>query len=205
MPRGRRSQPDDIKALKGNPGKRRLALKAGVDHGETKAPLAHVELPDFLTHERERAIFQRVVDDLLQRRVARQADLAAYARWAHYLHRWIECKDALDGVSLAYETASKHGTMLRKHPLFAAMVDLERLLMALEDRLGLNPAARQTIIRGLAALPPAFLGDLFEEDRRERAAAGDPAPSAKEAAPPADSPLGFLARAGAAKPSTAKH
>lgn len=194
MPRGRRSQPDEVKALKGNPGKRRLALtkKPAAKPARTRAPVTPI--PAFLTDKREREIFRRIVDDYLQRRIARTPDLTAYARWAHYVHRWIDCKEKLDarGGDTFFESESKHGKLLRRHPLFKDQLDVERVLQSLEDRLGLNPIARQNLIRGLAALPPA-LGELFGDDEKPRSEAPEPdAPAKSPEVPAPESPLGYL-------------
>lgn len=194
MSRGRRAQPDAVKALKGNPGKRKLALTRA---GKSDRGAKHVAIqpPEFLTAERERVIFTRVVDDYLQRRVARAPDLTAYARWASYVHRWISCKEQLDGKATWFKSTSKHGDLLRRHPLFKDMLDLERVMQSLEDRLGLNPIARQNIIKGLSAMPAA-LGGLFGEEQpagEDKPQPDDPSP---EQQPPAISPLGFLQSAG---------
>ena len=197
--RGRRAQPDAVKALKGNPGKRRLLLEGdkSASAADRLAASAATAMPEYLSGEREREIFRRVVDDYLQRRVARPADLNAYARWAHYLHRWILCKEALDGQTTFFKSESKWGTMFRRHPLFKDLLDLERVMQSLEDRLGLNPVARQNIIRGLAAVP-APLGGLFGEEPPKPKE--EKAPDVKEIeaplAPDLD-PVGFLTRAAA--------
>lgn len=188
MARGRRAEPDEVKAAKGNPGRR--PLKGG---GDAKAPtlLDKIEYPAFLTHQRERELFRRTVEDFVLRRLARPADLVAYARWAHYVHRWMICKETLDGKASWYETNSNHGKMLRRHPIFSEQLKLEDVMIKLEDRLGLNPVARQNIIRGLAAVPPA-LTDLFDESAGERGGVdrGDTGPGEK--APAEDSPVGML-------------
>jgi phage terminase small subunit len=171
-----------MKAAKGNPGRR--ALKPSED--KTPTLLEKIECPEFLTAPREREIFRRIVEDFVLRRIARKPDLTAYARWAHYVHRWILCKETLDGKATWYKTESNHGEMLRRHPMFKDQLDLERVLQALEDRLGLNPVARQNIIRGLAAVPPALTG-LFDEggdDNKSGAGA--------EKAPEPSSPVGLL-------------
>lgn len=196
MARGRRAQPDAVKALKGNPGKRKLALakraKGDPSPGAKSQALA---IPEFLTQEREREIFRRIVDDYLQRRIARSVDLTAYARWASYVHRWVTCKEKLDGKATYFKSTSKHGDLLRRHPLFKDMLDLERVMQSLEDRLGLNPIARQNIIKGLSAMPAA-LGGLFGDDQPasdDKSQPDDPSPDQQ---PPAVSPLGFLQEAG---------
>lgn len=199
MARGRRALPDEVKALKGNPGKRRLALrdraKDKASAGKMELPKLALTVPDFLTNEREREIFKKVVEDYLQRRVARGPDLTAYARWAAYVHRWWNCKGQLDGKSTWFKSTSKHGELLRRHPLFKDMLDLERVLQSLEDRLGLNPTARQNIIRGLSAMPAA-IGGLFGEEKSAADIDKPPPDDEPDVPVPADSPLGWMQNAG---------
>lgn len=196
MARGRRAIPDEVKALKGNPGKRKLALKSAT--GETakpEAPKVALAIPEFLTHERERDIFRKVVDDYLQRRIARAPDLTAYARWASYVHRWVTAKEEIDGKATWYKSSSKHGDLLRRNPHFKDMLDLERVLQSLEDRLGLNPTARQNIIRGLSAMPAA-LGGLFADEQAPESDKPEISDGEPLGGPPPLSPLGFLQSAG---------
>jgi len=190
MARGRRSQPDALKALKGNPGKRKLVFDNAGKGGAVPHSLA-VAVPDFLTHERERTIFTRIVDDYLQRRIARPADITAYGRWASYVHRWVSCKELLEGKQTFYQVVSNHGTRWARLPMFKDMLDLERVLQSLEDRLGLNPVARQNIIRGLSSMPAA-LGGLFGDEPAQTdtpIAGEDGAPAHEEE--PTPSPIGL--------------
>jgi hypothetical protein len=120
--------------------------------------------------------------------------LTAYARWAAYLHRWWICKEGLDGKATWIRTTSKHiEDMPRRHPLFKDMLDLERVLQSLEDRLGLNPVARQNIMRGLAAMPAALGGLFGEEPVPEDSNADDVEVAPLEADA---SPLSYLQNAG---------
>jgi phage terminase small subunit len=202
MPRGRRAQPDAVKALKGNPGKRKLLLEKGADSAApAPAKLPPLQIPEFLEHEREIAIFRKVVEDYLQRRIARPADLTQYARWASYLHQWVTCKEQItkNKGRTYYLVESNHGKRLARLPSFKDMLDLERVLQSLEDRLGLNPAARQNIIKGLQAMPAA-LGGLFGEEKPNEEGDGDkPEPDEVPTAEQVMSPLGFL-QAAASKP-----
>lgn len=189
MTRGRKPQPDAVKAAKGNPGKRKLREN---DQGtiEQTQQLKKVDVPEFLVAPRERELFRRIVDDFVMRRIARKPDLTAYARWAHYVHRWILCKETLEGKATWYKTESNHGEMLRRHPMFKDQLDIERVLQSLEDRLGLNPVARQNIIRGLAAVPPAMTG-LFAEDQEDNKDPQQPGGGGDQA-PEEKSPVGLL-------------
>lgn len=178
MPAGRRSQPDELKALKGNPGKRKLSRRASARRQHAGA--AGI-MPEFLTQDREQKLFVRVIDEYLQRRIARSSDANAYGRYCAWLHRWWLCKEALDGKATWYESQSLHGKLARRHPLFKDMIDIERILLAEEDRLGLNVVSRQNIVKGLASLP-APLGGLFgdepiPEDTPAAPGVGEPQPA----------------------------
>lgn len=176
MPRGRRRLPDAVVALKGERRHHRQREPVAVQY---PARPVSIEVPDFLTTDRARAIFRHVVEDYLQRRIARAPDFVVFGRWAYYLDRWI-------GVTAAAGELDQLNT-------------LERLLRSLEDRLGLSPLARQDILRGLAAMPAA-IGDVLSDNGsgatvppvgettgEQRA---DDLPSS--AAKPLVSPLGFL-------------
>lgn len=186
--------------MRGNPRKQKLAIERAVAPTEAAAEStasARVKtVPEFLTTKRSQIIFGRVIDDYVQRRIARQTDLVAYGRWAYYVDRWIDVKTKLERKPLIYETESKHGKLIRKHPHFQAMTDLERVLQSLEDRLGLNPVARQNYLRGLSALPQA-LGDLFGQADNETSDQKSADDSVHTAPAPLASPLGFLQRAAA--------
>lgn len=183
MTRGRRALPDEIKALKGNPGKRRLVLaQAEEKGGPIKAP-AYVSTVD------EKRIFARVADELARVRFIKASDADVLGRWAVYLAKWVSIKKRLQGkkADVFYETASKHGKMLRVHPLFASLFKIEQHLMALEDRIGLNPSSRQAILRGIINAPNIPAGGMFEDTEKPvMSEAG-----AKVAAE-AMGPLGFL-------------
>jgi hypothetical protein len=187
MPRGRRPRPDALKALQGNPGKRPLFLEDRVAP-VTSAPPALTTFPDFLKHDRERELFKRVIEDYLHRRIARAADTNAYARWAVYMHRWMIAKESLDGIAHpSYQSPPGRGRWMRL-PSFGDLLDLERAITALEDRLGLNPTSRQTIVRGLSTLP-VDIGGLEERKAKDKQKKTDANTIDVEPEPP--SPIGF--------------
>jgi P27 family predicted phage terminase small subunit len=192
---GRRAKSDELKERAGNPGKRALKDSSPSSaSSEETLPAAPFEVPDFLTHPREREIFSRIVGDYLRMRIARKPDLVAYARWAHYVHRWIVTKETIGETGAWYTTTSKHqtGELYRQHPAAKDQFQLERMLQSLEDRLGLNPAARQNLLRGLGNLPAA-LGGLFGDDKPQE----KPAPQSGATEPAkVETPLGWLQQAG---------
>lgn len=187
--RGPKPKPAEIKALKGSPNKQRDALiGAQAQHyGDTIGNLPGGELltPEFLTKPREREIYRAVVEDLFQRGVIRTHDVWQLARWASLLDRWIHCKLRIDetGGTWTKENRKHYGEILKKSPYWSDLQEIERLLVPLEDRLGLNPLARQTIVKHIVA--NAMMQPTVIDSR----------PEPKEAAAPAaddDDPLGFL-------------
>lgn len=180
MARGRKALPDEIKALKGNPGKRRLNLDQTNESVAVK-----LAMPAFLTSKLEREIFKRASDLLGRVNFVRQTDVDGLARWCWYLSKWIGFKKQVDAKKAAvyYETKSKHGKMLRTHPIFASLLQIERVMLTHEDRLGLNPASRQTIMRGIfsSVTDPS----LFDKKPSET-------PTGTEAPEAAPSALSFL-------------
>lgn len=187
MPRGRKALPDEIKALKGNPGKRRLMISQAEDSVATS-----VKAPGYVTTVDEKAIFQRVSAQLASVRFIRATDADVLGRWCVYMAKWVSIKKRLQGkrADVYYETQSKHGKMLRAHPLFASMLKIEQHLMALEDRIGLNPSSRQAILRGLINAPNLPKGDLFDD--AERPVAPIVTDADRKIAAEALGPVGFL-------------
>jgi len=182
MGRGRRALPDEVKALKGNPDKRRLALD-GAGTEAVRPKRTKIDPADYLTQEAERVAFSMAVATL-PANVVRASDVNVMARWATWLNIWVTCKAKLDGKAHWYESKTNHGNFLREHPLAKRMSQAEMHLIALEDRLGLNPVARQAIIRALAGMMPATVVAEEEQPISE-------APPANDA-----SPLAYLQQAG---------
>lgn len=173
-----------MKALRGNPGKKPIPMDyASIENVVPFARPVALEYPEFLTEDRERHIFRLVIEDYLQRRVARKPDFWSFGRWAHYMHRWICCKEQLEGKATWFQYETAAGKQIRRHPLFRDMLDMEHELHALEGDLGLNPAARHNILRGLTTMPAALAGDIFTDEGKSKVEMID--------APPI-SPLGFL-------------
>lgn len=199
MSRGRRAKPAEIKALLGNPGKRRLALSKGAGGSggrASAAAAAPLEMPAFLTQESEKKAFQEVMR-ALPPNLVRQSDAVAFGRWAAWMTVWVTCKLALDGKKHWYTTSSEHSPEIhREHPLSKKMDKAEAHLVTLEDRLCLNIVARNNVMHRLFNMPGAHPGGgLFgaepsEDDKRPITEADAPI------AEPDLDPTGFIERAG---------
>lgn len=198
MARGRRAEAPEIKALKGNPGKRRLALERGA-RPDAHAPAARAqplvpEMPAMLTHERERAAF-RWCYETLPANLLRTSDVHTVARWCVWLNRFVTAKLALDGRAAWYTTKSNFVEIHREHPLSKQMDRAEAHLVTLEDRLCLNVVARNNVMHRLFNMPGAHPGaGLFGPDPTDDDKGEAPQP---EQLPEIDAdPLGFVERAG---------
>lgn len=114
------------------------------------------------------------------------ADVGAFARYCRNFALWRKLRDEMDKEGPTYESESNHGKLKRAHPSFMMADRLERQLLAVEDRFGLNPAERQRIMS--ARMSGGGTGDLFPPPARK----DDPATKPTEPARPIDGPIGFL-------------
>lgn len=170
MARGRRPEPGEVKEAKGNPGRRPNATGAAVE-----LPGLGAEAPEQLTGE-ARTIWGALAPELARMKLLRATDAPVFARYCDHLARFWRVKAALDGVGEVYETDSAHGRMLRINPWFAVLDRLCKRLEALEDRIGLSPAARQQLLLRMAAVPAAPLPGPLGEAAEIRAPAAPTTP-----------------------------
>ncbi len=163
----------ELKRAKGNPGKRALPLVADAPGGAIR-PLAKLR-PAAIS------VWHQLAPELERLNFLRATDRQAFGRYCDTLAHYWEVTTALRKAGGdTYETESLHGKMLRVHPLFLVQERLFRRLTELEDRFGLSPAARQSIMLRLAQAQPMLPFD---------AKPGAPQPAAS---PDAQSPIGLL-------------
>ena len=162
----RKSTSDEVLALRGNAhAAARVRKQRALLKQIEQQPGHAVEAPDFLTSERERALFRRARTSPLLRRAITNTDVSVLARWASYLAQWIEAKAALDAGEPPYKLVkSKHVERHLRGPALSVMLDLERMLTTLEDRLGLSPASRQDLLRALALPGPLLPAPAIEAE-----------------------------------------
>lgn len=147
-----------------------------------------VAYPDFLTGARERGIFDLIVREFMPRNMVKVTDFNAYGRYCTMMAHWIDAKEELGTNGRWYLSESKHGTMYRRHPAFADMIDLDHSLRQMEAQLGLTPLSRAAIMGRFMARPGGF---ELTSPPADDAGAQDDKPAKVSA-------LGFLAGAAAA-------
>lgn len=143
--RGPKPEPAAIKIAKGNPGRRRV----GADPVEIEEPVGGVRAPKTLTKE-QREVWDQFAPDLERLKLLRTTDVAVFTRYCAYLAQWKAAERKTRTQALVTVTKSKHVTMERLNRHLQIMLLLDKRLTDIEDRFGMNPAARQRIFAQMA-------------------------------------------------------
>jgi P27 family predicted phage terminase small subunit len=146
-----------------------------------------VEPPSWLKKEGRR-IWDRIAPTLTVMKLLNAADAQTFGRYCRNFARWLDMQSRLDKTGEIYAIETASGEVRRADPAFLIADRLEKMLLAVEDRFGLNPAERQRIF---AARAQSGARDLFSPGADEKRP-GDPAAKAAEPATPEDSPVGLL-------------
>jgi P27 family predicted phage terminase small subunit len=202
MTAGRRPTPDAVKSKtravrsKREPKNLEAAAESSAPASAQILP-AGPRAPTWLKAEHGLEIWERLAPTLALAKLLTAADADAFGRYCRNFARWLKLQDELDAGGETYVSVSAHGELKRANPAFVMSERLERMLLAVEDRFGLNPAERQRIMAARAQTgvpadlfgaekPPA--GGKEEKGRRE----DDPAATPAEPAQPIASPIGLL-------------
>lgn len=183
---GRRPDPAAVKAAKAPVRSKRGRSPSQPELALDQVPEARLRVPAGIKG-RAAEIWQKIAPKLRDVRLMAETDEHVIARYCRNYAKWEQLRDGLDRRGYTYDAVSTSGARLRRlDPAFLAADRLERQLLAIEDRFGMNPAERQRIMAGRAApargeLP--FGGQPGQDDL-----AAPPAPAAE----PEDSPIGFL-------------
>lgn len=143
---GRTPKSDELREAQGNPGRRPIGSG---DPVQDTLPGFSEDAPPELNEAGQR-IWQELVPLLQQLRFIRRTDKAVLPRYCNALARYWELEAQIRQRGPTYETESRHGRMERINPALRAQDLIDRRLESMEDRLGLNPRARQQIIQALA-------------------------------------------------------
>ena len=179
---GPKPQPAAIKAQRAS-SRRPVGQAPKIDQVTGAAPRA----PAFVTGE-ALGIWNAKAELLAGARLLTAADVNAFGRYCVNHAKWQLMHERLEDGELTYTVTTASGDVHRPRPEFMVAERLERMLLAAEDRFGLNPAERQRIMA--ARSQSGVSGDLFGP--RENAGENDPATKATEATRPAEGPLGLL-------------
>jgi len=152
MPRGRRPQPAALIEAKGNPGRRRQPSLVQPTSADALRP---VLTPPVKLSGDAATIWRLLAPELERLKFLRPTDAHPFARYCRDLAHYWDVTHRLDTAGDTYLSESVHGKMLRIHPMFIIQERLGRRLEAAEDRFGMSPAARQSIMLRLANLQPA--------------------------------------------------
>lgn len=162
----------EMKRRKGNPGRRALPSPQDEREQALAAGGVGVAPPDWLSAG-GREIWSRLAPKLMKLKLLQQWDVETFARYCHKFALWIEYHKKMSTEGYSYQVSTNHGEWVRLHPLFNAADRLDRTLQADEQKFGLNPADRQRIIAGAAALASPPPGDLFANDQMRPAGDGE--------------------------------
>lgn len=199
--RGRRPEPDAVKRQKAAV---RSAHNKRQDAPDVAAQTAAGEPPKWLKAD-GREIWHRLAPTLRLAKLLTAADSETFARYCRNFARWLKMQSVLDAEGETYETetygaavaategkaAPQNASKLKRaHPAFLIADRLERMLLAVEDRFGLNPAERQRIFAARAQT--GVTGDLFTGASISERRPEDPATPPAEPAQPIAGPIGFL-------------
>lgn len=176
MARGPKPQSAEQAARKGDAGKRaksRAAQEAAA--GATSVPTAAASgAPEWLDND-ALVVWSALMPLLATMAFVKVTDHGVIGRYCTHLARWIKLNAKIVALGeVHYETASLHGKMLRHHPDFTALMKIESVLVPIEDRIGLTPAARQSLVIKAAGAGAGAGGADPNTPRPDQAPATDP-------------------------------
>lgn len=185
---GRNAQPAAVKEAKGNPGRRPIAKEGAA------SPLAMLAPPKKLT-AKQKALWNQFVPELVAMRIMRPTDVAAFRRYVVFLDRWEEAERELKSAKLVTITSSEHvQNFERRGQWLMVAIMLDKRLSEIEDRFGMNPAARQRLMLQLAQQGALPLGGRHSEPSATGEGAGGDGQGSLpvESLPLPESPVGML-------------
>jgi P27 family predicted phage terminase small subunit len=151
MQRGRRSKPLALKDAQGFPGKKRKVK--GSSGASDAGHLDSMESPAKLDAGSKR-VWQHLVPMLRERKFIQATDLRTLARYCKFLSLFEAIAPSVNAKNIVVTTVSDAVTMDRLNKNFLALLHLDSRLEKMEDRFGLSPQARQTILAHAAAQAP---------------------------------------------------
>lgn len=183
----RRAQPAAVKQAKGNPGRRKIADES--DLAKPDRSPARTFAPPARFKGMRRLLWKQLVPQLVELRLLRTTDLPAFERYVGFLAKWRDAEKLLEKAKLVQVTSSEHvQNMERVSKALMVSVMLDKRLSEIEDRFGMNPAARQSLLMKMAAAQPSL---PFGQQGKDNKPADQPAAVTP---PPSAGPVGILSQ-----------
>lgn len=135
---GNKRQPDNLKLVKGT------LRKSRVNKNQPKTKVVKkAEPPEFLSlNEIALAEWNRVSPELEACKVLTSVDLSTLAAYCVSYAQIVDATTQLENEGLTYETMTKEGTVIRKHPAVDVRNIAIRLMISAATELGMTPSSR---------------------------------------------------------------
>ncbi|PCI51384.1 MAG: phage terminase small subunit P27 family [Alphaproteobacteria bacterium] len=151
---GRKSQPAEVKAAKGNPGQRKNVVTP-----ISVIPVAGISPP----HELSKSavpVWNELVKPMVDAGFLRQTDTVVFGVFCQAVADFRRAVKRIERDGEFYKVKSNHGEYIRQHPACSVKERSMRIIMQYATEFGITPAARQKIQTGQVTQPPA--GGLFK-------------------------------------------
>lgn len=180
-------KPDALKAVQGNPGKRKLAKPAAAVAEVVDDRLEEFPAPAHMSKQ-EQDIWRTEIRRVGNLNLLRQSDMSAFEIYVETIKRYEDCKKILDKKGLTYQVKSNHGTYSRKRPEVDIEKECRRHIRDMQREFGMTSISRIRAHMVVAATKP-------EQPNLPLTGGGEGKQSAA-LAPRTGSPLGSLRTAG---------
>ena len=134
--RGPLPQPDNVRRLRGNPGRRNPP-------GPPRAVAASPSPPSWLDPE-AKAEWRRITPELARLRVISALDRAALAVYCDAWSRWVQARKLLEASGLIVKGRNRGGGDV-KSPAWTVYAQAAGLVASAARELGLSPASRMRL------------------------------------------------------------
>ena len=142
MGKGRKPIPGEIREQMGNPGHRKIAKSDSVSL-ELRS-----DVPDFLQDEAAIEAWNKFHPLLKGMSFLKAENYRAIGAYCAAIADWVKAREQLLQQGFTYETESAHmtGKLLRINPLHRVRLDLEKIIIRYEEKLGISPLDRQSLL-----------------------------------------------------------
>ncbi len=160
MAKGRKSQPAEVKAAKGNPGQRKnIVTSVSVIPVAGLTPPADLSKPAI-------PVWNELVKSMIDAGFLRQTDTVVFGVFCQAVADFRRAVKRIERDGEYYKVTSNHGEYIRPHPACSIKERSMRIIMQYATEFGLTPAARQRIQSAAVTQPPA--GGLFKPNTDEQ-------------------------------------